>query len=156
MAAQALELAEKAGDAQALAQAHNTLGMLHRSQGDLEGAITHLEKSLEIAEKLPDPGASEASVARIAALNNLSLAYADHGDLEHALVYTHSALELCALQGDRHREAALHSNLADLYHSAGDESQSMAHLKQSVIIFSEIGTSQIDRPRPEIWKLTDW
>jgi hypothetical protein len=32
----------------------------------------------------------------------------------------------------------------------------MAHLKQSVIIFSEIGASQIDRPRPEIWKLTDW
>jgi predicted ATPase len=150
MAAQALELADTAGDAQALAQAHNILGMLRRSQGDLDGAIAHLEQSLAIAEKLPDPG------ARIAALNNLSLAYADHGDLEHALVYTHSALELCAQQGDRHREAALHSNLADLYHSAGNEARSMAHLRQSVVIFSEIGASHADRPRPEIWKLTDW
>jgi tetratricopeptide (TPR) repeat protein len=150
MAAKALELAEKAGDAQALAQAHNILGMLQRSQGNLDGAIAHLQQSLAIAEKLPEPG------ARIAALNNLSLAYADHGDLEHAMVYTHSALELCALQGDRHREAALHSNLADLYHSAGDEARSMAHLKQSVVILSEIGASEADRPRPEIWKLTDW
>jgi tetratricopeptide (TPR) repeat protein len=150
MAAQALELAEKAGDAQALAQAHNILGMLQRSQGDLHGAISHLEQSLAIAEKLPEPG------ARIAALNNLSLAYADHGDLDRALTYAHSALDLCILQGDRHREAALHSNLADLYHSSGDEAQSMAHLKQAVVIFSEIGTGEADRPRPEIWKLTDW
>jgi len=150
MAAQALDLAEKAGDAQALAQAHNILGMLQRSQGDLHGAITHLEQSLAIAEKLSEPG------ARIAALNNLSLAYADHGELERALTYAHSALELCVLQGDRHREAALHSNLADLYHSSGDEAQSMAHLKQAVVIFSEIGAGEADRPRPEIWKLTDW
>jgi predicted ATPase len=150
MAAQALDLAEKAGEAQALAQAHNILGMLQRSQGDLDGAITHLEQSLALAEKLPEPG------VRIAALNNLSLAYADHGDLERALTYTHTALELCARQGDRHREAALHSNLADLYHKSGDEALSMAHLKQSVVIFSEIGASESDRPRPEIWKLTDW
>jgi DNA-binding SARP family transcriptional activator len=150
MAAQALELAEKAGDAQALAQAHNILGMLQRSQGDLDGAITHLEQSLAIAENLPEPG------IRIAALNNLSLAYADHAELDRALTYAHSALELCVLQGDRHREAALHSNLADLYHSSGDEAQSMSHLKQAVVIFSEIGAGQADRPRPEIWKLTDW
>ena len=150
MAAQALNLAEKAGDAQALAQAHNILGMLQRSQGDLQGAIIHLEQSLAIAEKLPEPG------SRIAALNNLSLAYADHGELERALAYTHSALELCALQGDRHREAALHSNLADLYHISGNEALSMAHLKQSVVILSEIGASEADRPRPEIWKLTEW
>ena len=150
MAAQALALAEEAGDAQALAQAHNILGMLLRSQGDLHGAIAHLEQSLVIAEKLPEPG------ARIAALNNLSLAYADHDELERALIYAQAALELCVLQGDRHREAALHSNLADLYHSSGNEAQSMAHLKQAVVIFSEIGASEAERPRPEIWKLTDW
>jgi hypothetical protein len=157
MAAQALELAEEAGDTQALAQAHNILGMLLRmpdrqtgSQGDLEAAILHLEQSLALAEKVPDPG------ARIAAMNNLSLACADYGQIDRALAYALSALELCTLQGDRHREAALHSNLADLYHSCGQEAQSMAHLKQAVVIFSEIGASEADRPRPEIWKLTDW
>jgi predicted ATPase len=155
MAAQALELAEKAGDAPALAQAHNTLGMLLRlpvegQAGDLEGAIRHLEESLALAEKLPDPG------ARVAALNNLSLAYADHHELERALEYARQALELCTRQGDRHRQAALHSNLADLYHAAGLEEPSMAQLKQAVVIFSEIGASEADRPRPEIWKLTEW
>jgi hypothetical protein len=32
----------------------------------------------------------------------------------------------------------------------------MAQLKQAVVIFSEIGASEADRPRPEIWKLTEW
>ncbi len=149
-ASQSLDLAEKVDDDQALAQAHNILGMLLRSQGNLDEAIMHLERSLLIAEKLPEPG------IRIAALNNLSLAYAEHDELQRALAYTQQALELCAIQGDRHRAAALHSNLADLYHSAGQEEQSMAHLKQAVVIFSEIGASETERPRPEIWKLTEW
>jgi len=160
MAAQALELAEQAGDDPALAQAHNILGMLLRipqgpgtainSRADEGKAIQHLEVSLRLAEKLSDPG------ARIAALNNLSLAYAEHGELERALERALQALDLCTRLGDRHRQAALHSNLADLYHAAGMEAQSMAHQKQAVVIFSEIGASEADRPRPEIWKLTEW
>ena len=160
MASQALELAEAAGDDLALAQAHNILGMLLRipqapgtetdSHADQEKAIHHLEVSLALAEKLPDPG------ARIAALNNLSLAYAEHGEQERALERALEALELCTRLGDRHRQAALHSNLADLYHAAGMEAQSMSHQKQAVILFSEIGAGELDRPRPEIWKLTEW
>jgi predicted ATPase len=160
MARQSLELAEKAADEHALAQAHNILGMLLRmppgpqagaaTREDLAEAIAHLEASLALAEKLPDPG------ARIAALNNLSLAYADHGELERALERAHAALELCSRLGDRHREAALHSNLADLYHAAGMETPSMSHQKAAAVIFSEIGASELDRPRPEIWKLTEW
>ena len=150
MALQALELAEGSGDALALAQAHNILGMLQRNLGNIEEAIRHLQESLALAEKMADPG------VRTAALNNLSLACADHGELERALGYAHTALELCTLLGDRHREAALHSNLADLYHAAGLEQPSMAHLKQAVVIFSEIGAGEADRPRPEVWKLTEW
>jgi tetratricopeptide (TPR) repeat protein len=126
------------------------LGMLQRSEGNIEQAIRHLQESLALAEKMAEPG------VRVAALNNLSLACAEHGELERALGYAHSALELCTLLGDRHREAALHSNLADLYHAAGLEQPSMAHLKQAVVIFSEIGAGESDRPRPEIWKLTEW
>ncbi len=160
MARQALSLAEEAGDEPALAQAHNILGMLLRLPPEIEAdkrraenldqAIRHLEQSLVLAERLPDPG------ARIAALNNLSQAYAEHGELERALESANAALDLCTRLGDRHRQAAIHSNLADLYHSARMESPSMAHQKQAAIILGEIGASDSGRPRPEIWKLTEW
>jgi hypothetical protein len=62
--------------------------------------------------------------------------------------------------GDRHRAAALHNNLADLYHASGCEAEAMAHLKQAVVIFAEVG-GDVYRPdaaqvNPEIWKLTEW
>jgi hypothetical protein len=58
------------------------------------------------------------------------------------------------MQGDRHREAALHNNLADLLRAAGRTEDAMGHLKQAVTIFAEIG--EPDDPRPEIWKLVEW
>ena len=65
------------------------------------------------------------------------------------------ALALCAAHGDRHREAALHNNLADLHHAAGRPDESMDHLKRAVAIFSEVGADEATR-LPEIWKLVSW
>lgn len=42
---------------------------------------------------------------------------------------TGAALGLCASQGDRHREAALHNNLADLLHAQGRDEEAMTHLE---------------------------
>jgi DNA-binding SARP family transcriptional activator len=149
LAEQARELAESAGDTQALAQVHNILGVLARSQNDCELACRHLEQSLAMAEALGDP------TARIAALNNLALAYSADGAVERAIQLTETALALCASQGDRHREAALHNNLADLFHAAGQTEAAMTHLKQAVTIFAEIG-AEAGAPQPEIWKLVEW
>jgi predicted ATPase/DNA-binding SARP family transcriptional activator len=150
LATRALELAENANDSLSLAQAHNILGILAGSRGDLELAIQHLEHSHTLADRLASPD------ARVAALNNLSQAYAQNHEIERALQFAHTALEYCVQYGDRHHEAALHNNLADLYHAAGQTELSMAHLKQAVIIFSEIGADERDRLHPEIWKLTEW
>ncbi len=161
MACQALALAEEAVDIASLALTHNILGILSRAREDLSAAIIHLAKSLDLAKKIDQP------VGQIAALNNLSLSYADMGDLERAIEFASQALTLCAALGDRHREAALHNNLADLYHTAGLEEHSMAHLKQAVIIFAEVNRAGMDevaapaseladRSHPEIWKLTEW
>jgi hypothetical protein len=57
--------------------------------------------------------------------------------------------------GDRHREAALLNNLADLYHIAGDETAARSHVRHSVTILAEIGTDMAEW-QPEIWKLTEW
>lgn len=149
LAQQARELAENTGDTRALAQVHNILGVLARSQNDPELACQHLEQSLAMAEALGDPA------VRIAALNNLALAYSVRGDVENAIKLTEKALSLCVAQGDRHREAALHNNLADLFHTAGQSEAAMAHLKQAVTIFAEIG-AEAGAPQPEIWKLVEW
>ncbi len=66
-----------------------------------------------------------------------------------------AALTLCQQYGDIHREAALHNNLADLYHQAGEEERAMAALKTAVTIYADIG-GQPGAWQPEIWKLAEW
>ena len=136
-------------DQRAHAQAHNVLGVLARHQGDLATAEHHLQQSLTVATEAGDP------IARVAALNNLSLVYADRNAIDQALVLTAQALSECAALGDRHREAALHNNLADLLHAVGRSEEAMTHLKQAVTIFAEIGV-ETGSLQPEIWKLAEW
>jgi tetratricopeptide (TPR) repeat protein len=142
LARRALVLAGEAGDAEAVAQAENILGML-------TGDRWHLERSVELAEALPDRS------ILVAALNNLALACAREGDGDRALALTERALRLCTEQGDRHREAALHNNLADLLHRAGREPESMEHLKRAVTLFAEVG-DEAGGMQPEVWKLVEW
>jgi DNA-binding SARP family transcriptional activator len=149
LANQSLQIAEAAGDRRALAEAHNILGILARHEGDLDQALTHLEESLALAETLGDPD------VRAAALNNLALLCRDRDDLARGLEFAQEALSLISSQGDRHRLAALHNNLADLLHAAGKAEEAMAHLKQAVAIYAEIG-GEGEMWQPEIWKLTEW
>jgi predicted ATPase len=148
-ARRALALAEVAGDARALAEAHNILGILASSRDDLETARAHLESSLEHAQAMGYPS------ARAAALNNLALVCASEGDLDRALHLAAEALAICVSLGDRHREAALHNNLADLLHAAGQVDAAMGHVKQAVAIYADIGV-EAGQVRPEIWKLSEW
>ena len=148
LADRALELAGAAGDAGALAQVHNTAGMLARSARDWASAHYHLRQSLELAETLGDPG------ARVAALNNLALTHGAAGETAKAIESAEAAVALCVGYGDRHREAALRNNLADLLHAAGRQEESMAQLKEAVAIFADLGEEET--MQPEIWKLTEW
>lgn len=150
MASRSLDLAAQAVDNAALAQAYDMVGILTRVQGQVDEAIHHFETSLNYADSENDPG------ARIAALNNLSLSHADRQDMAQARNYAKQALDLCISIGDRHREAALHNNLADLFHASGDQKEAMAHLKEAVKIFSEIGISEDESAPPEVWKLMEW
>ena len=149
LANEALGLAEKTEDISALAQAHNILGILAKSRGDVDIALGHLQQSADLAGDLSDP------TAGIAALNNLALARGQAGDRDAAIEILNEALKLCTEQQDRHREAALHNNLADLFHRTGDRERSMEHLKQAVAIFAEIGSKE-STMQPEIWKLVEW
>jgi len=147
LAEEALALA--AGDAEAQAQAHNTLGILARGMGHREAARRHLEESLALAER------AGATAVRVAALNNLARLRGAAGAIDAALELLEMAIDLCARQGDRHREAALLNQRADWLHRAGREDEAMSSLKAAVAIYAEIG-QESGGWQPEIWKLTEW
>ena len=82
--------------------------MLASSRGDLTTARAELATSLALARELGDAS------AEVAAANILALAAAADGAIDEALALAQEALTRSATIGDRHRHAALHSNLADL------------------------------------------
>jgi tetratricopeptide (TPR) repeat protein len=139
LARKALLLAKDARDERAVAQAHNILGILSRDR-------KHLEEALTLAERLADPA------VMVAALNNLALAHVRDGAPEKALPLATRALEESEALGDRHREAALHNNLADVLRAVGRGDEAMRHLKRAATLFSEVGGAR----EPEVWKLVEW
>ena len=138
LAHEALELAEGAADAVGIARSLDLLGILARRRGDLGKAQGHLERSLAVldaAESEAEPRIKLDPGVRIAALNTLALVLAG--------------------EGDRHRQAALENNLADLLQATGRSAEALEHLKRAVTLFAEVG----GRPgelEPEIWKLVEW
>ena len=148
-AQRALKLAQKAKHERALVQAHNILGILARTRHEWQVARSHLEASCALAETMNDVS------AHAAALNNLALVSHDMQDDAHALELAQRALELVTRNGDRHRQAAIHNHLADLYHARGNAADSMLHLKAAVAIYADIG-GPAGAWQPEIWKLEEW
>ena len=160
LAQDALSLGEGNADPMTIARAAGLLGIVARSRGDLTVARAVLERAITAAglaesrapaddSRIGDPG------VRVAALNTLALVYADSGDRDRAIALNREALLLCEQYGDRHRQAALENNLADLLHADGRADEAMEHLKRAVALFAEIG----GRPgelRPDVWKLVEW
>jgi DNA-binding SARP family transcriptional activator/predicted ATPase len=146
---EALALATASDAPYAIAQAHNLQGILARRCGQFPEAFAHLQASARIAESLGDPG------IHAAALNNLALTHADCGAYEQAESLFRQALDQCRRQGDQHHQAALHNNLADLFHAMGQPDAAMTHLKQAVQLFAQVGSSA-EKTAPEIWKLAEW
>ena len=147
LAEASLASAVAAGDQRGKAQAENVLGMVWLAQGDLTGAIDQLQAAVATAEQLDDPG------LLVAALNNVSRAQLSAGDVDAARTSAARALDLAERQGDLHRAAALHSQLADVLHAAGEEEAALHHLKASAAGFTDVQGAEI---RAEIWTLSEW
>ena len=146
---QKLATASPAATPQAQAQCHNISGILARQEGAFAEAMAQFSQSVALAQ------ANHLLDTEIAALNNLALAETAVSQFNDAQQHLTTALSRCLQYGDRHREAALHNNLADLYHQMGDENASMAELKTAVAIYADIGGNP-GNWQPEIWKLTEW
>ena len=146
LARAALRAASETPDLGARAGAHNLLGVLCRD--DLSAAREHLGQALDLARRHQQPS------IEIAAANNLAQASAAAGDVDRALSLAESALARVGQLADRHREAVLRNNLADLLRAAGRNEEAMLHLKRAVTLFAEIG--EPDAHAPEIWQLAVW
>ena len=142
----ALERALTAADGATLAHAWNLAGML---TPDPDQAATEFEKALKKAEEMGRPDLAAA------ALNNLAIARRRMGNPDGAVEAAARALALLEPLGDRHQIAALHSNLADALHEAGDEDRARRHLTESARMFAEVGV-EVGQWEPEIWKLSEW
>ena len=148
LARSSLREARMVGNHEVESQAENLLAMLARRSGDLAAARRHLRRSVDRAGLADHPG------ARIAALNHLALLERTVGNLDDALALTEEALRRCELLGDRHREAALRNNRADLLHALGRPAEAAEELVRSVTAFAEVGEGR--GLEPEIWKLVEW
>ena len=148
-AKEAVERAAAAGDPTVRARAENAAGMVASAAGDVDAARLHLQKAFDMGTVADD------LAAMIAALNNLALVERRRGNTKEAIELTMRALDACRRSGDRHREAALENNLADLFHEEGDPDRAMEHLKRATAIFAEVGADP-HGPLPEVWKLVEW
>jgi tetratricopeptide (TPR) repeat protein len=149
LAQAALQQAQTANDQAVLARVYDILSLVERKQNNLAAARQHAERSLAAANKLHD------HAAELAALNSLALAHAAAGAPDTAIPLLHTALERCTRLGDRHQEAALRNNLADLYHATDQHDAAMEELKRAVAIFAEIG-AEAGPENAEIWMLSEW
>lgn len=149
LARAALAMAEQSHVDAAMTQAHNMLGILARKRGNYPEAYAHLEHSQRIAERMDEPG------VHTAVLNNLALTYLETGDTAQAQKLLELALERCVQHGDRHHEAALRNNLADVFHAQDQHDLAMQQLKLAVTLFAQIGVSG-DTMQSEIWRLAEW
>jgi DNA-binding SARP family transcriptional activator len=137
------------GDPQAEAEADRILGLLARDRGDLDAARSLLEQSLTTAVGLPDPAAS------IAATNAFALVVAEQGDIDLAIILAESARFSARRAGERHLEAAVENNLADMLRTAGRDDEAMDHLRAAVSAFADIGGTPGEL-EPGIWMLETW
>lgn len=132
----------KASDPEIGSRLHNVAGLIRGDVEELERAVAEARRGGLVDEEA-------------AALNNLALALLRSDRAELALDPALRALTILTRKGDRHRAAAVHSNLADIHHALGDEAKSREHLVTAVQMFAEVGIEP-GGWEPEVWKLSSW
>ncbi len=140
---QALAVAAAAGDSPPAA----TLIMQGVFSSDSGDAHSYVLSGLALARQNGEPGAEAAGLTALARLAQRE------GRPDEAIERVQAALGLVEVLGDRHRQAALHDLLADLFHLEGDEEAARREVTRAVELFAEVGTGGLE---PEIWKTAPW
>ncbi|MBA3360973.1 MAG: AAA family ATPase [Acidimicrobiia bacterium] len=141
--AEAVGLASSAEDRVARARAAGIAGMIKPEKLEIVEAACALSE---------ETGRNDLIAA---ALNNLALAQRRAGLIPESIGNARRALAILEPVGDRHQLAALHNNLADTLHQAGDEEGAQTHLAASASLFASVGLEP-GGWEPEVWMLSEW
>jgi predicted ATPase/DNA-binding SARP family transcriptional activator len=120
------------GDLTYLGHAHELLGVITASEGQLREALTELHISLHSYEQ-------QALVSEvIIACGNLGAVYIMKGDLASASTFLHRALELAEQVGDLPNLAFITGNLGDIAHRAGNLSEAEQWFTRSLALAERV------------------
>jgi tetratricopeptide (TPR) repeat protein len=131
-----LEIAEKLGLQEGMANAYNNLGIIYETKGDLDKAKEMHNKSLEIAEKL---GLQERMAD---AYSNLGIIYRTKGDLDKAKEMHNKSLEIEKKSGRLEGMARQYSNLGIIYQKKDDLDKAEDMHNKSLEIAEKLGLQE--------------
>ncbi len=114
LAEQLRTLAESSHDVRYLARAQGYLGVIARRRGDLNAAVTHHKKAIEIRRNLND----DSGIAN--SLTNLGVTYRDLGQYTESLLAHLDAIELRRKLGPYERLDVNYRNIGLLYSDVED------------------------------------
>jgi len=119
-------------DEKGLSSIYNQKGLVLQDQGDLEGALSYLNRALSIDEK--EFGKNHPNVARD--VNNIGLVLKDQGDLEGALSNLKRALSIDEKTfGKDHPNVAIRvNNIAMVLKDQGDLEGAVTYLNRALSI----------------------
>ena len=140
-----LETSEELGDLRYQAYAHNNLGTIYHYKSDWEQAIFHYRQSYDITDKI---GAIDY---RATVSNNLGEVYLIRGQLDEAEESFKTCLATWRRTGFQLGVALSHRNLGQIYSDRNAWQAAIEHLRQSLIIFEELGTR--DGTVAEVYRL---
>ncbi|MCK4856342.1 MAG: tetratricopeptide repeat protein, partial [candidate division Zixibacteria bacterium] len=129
----AIDIAACNNDHQALADAHNKLGLALWGEGRLAEAAASYEKSLELSEDY------DSMYAQAKTSNNLAIVQWERGDFLVAEELMTRALAVFRDIGDRRNETYASGNLANLYRIFGKLVEAEKLFRRADLIFTRLG-----------------
>ena len=144
-----LDLVRGCDDPALEARAHALAALASYRRLDLQRAKREARRAIHLAGMAPAPPV-EASAA-----NTWGLAAAAGGALDEASSHFDRARELLQRLGDRHRLAAVHANLGDAFHEAGQDEQARVHQIEASRLFAEVSGGP-GEGRADLWFLSAW
>ena len=136
---QALELAEKLGKKERLAEALTWLGDSYRETGNYEDALDHLGKALSIYLELG------MKIGASSVYNNIGNVYVSQGNYDKAMENYLGSLKLNEDAGDKSRIASCCSNIgtmlynkAAITHRMGDDEEALEYHKRALSLDKEL------------------
>ena len=96
-------------------------------------ALTYLEKSLEITQKVGD------NIGEGRILNNISQIYHSKGEYDKALLYLEQALIIKKRVNDLSGEGSALNNISQIYDAKGDYDIALKYLEEALSIEQQIG-----------------